>query len=357
MHTFGQMIERGHERVCFHHDAETGLRAIVAIHSTSLGPALGGTRRWHYATEEEAIFDVLRLSEGMSHKAACANLPMGGAKSIILLPERGHPATEAEARAMGRFIDTFNGDYIAAEDVGLNPQFIDWMAAETDHVMGGETVSTGGDPSPFTARGTFNAMKACLRHQGKTPTFSELTVAVQGLGHVGMDLCRILHSEGAKLRVADIDDQRVTEAVDSFGAEAVDVSAILHTKCDILAPCALGAVIGPSEVRRLNADILCGAANNILVDPARDGIALAERDVLYAPDFVANSGGLIWLAGLHLGYSRDELDRRNDEIETTTLEILDAAKDCPSTHHAAIAVAECRYAAGPMTGKEPIHAS
>lgn len=357
MHTFGKMIECGHERVCFHHDEETGLRAIIAVHSTTLGPALGGTRRWHYATEEEAIFDVLRLSEGMSHKAACANLPMGGAKSIIMLPEHGHSATEAEARAMGRFIDTFSGDYIAAEDVGLNPQFIDWMAMETDHVMGGETVSTGGDPSPFTARGTFNAMKACLRHQGKDPVFSQLTVAVQGLGHVGMDLCRILHGEGAQLRVADIHEQRVAKAVDSLGAEAVNVSNIIQTKCDILAPCALGAVIGPDEVKRLNTGILCGAANNILVDPSKESIALAERDILYAPDFVANAGGLIWLAGLHLGYSRDELDRRNDEIETTTLEILDAAQACQSTHHAAIAVAERRYAAGVTTRKESLHAS
>jgi leucine dehydrogenase len=357
VHTFGQMIEHGHERVCFHHDAETGLRAIIAVHSTTLGAALGGTRRWHYATEEEAIFDVLRLSEGMSHKAACANLPMGGAKSIILLPKHGHVATEAEARAMGRFIETFSGDYIAAEDVGLNPQFIDWMAMETNHVMGGETVSTGGDPSPFTARGTFNAMKACLRHQGNEPTFSGLTVAVQGLGHVGMDLCSILNSEGAHLHVADIHEGRVTEATEAFGAKAVDVSNILQAKCDILAPCALGAVIGPDEIRRLNTSILCGAANNILVDPERESIALAERGILYAPDFVANAGGLIWLAGLHLGYDREELDRRNVEIETTTLEILDASTAYQSTHHAAIAVAERRYAAGPMTGKEPIHAS
>ena len=208
MHTFGQMMERGHERVCFHHDEETGLRAIIAIHSTRLGSALGGTRRWHYATEEEALFDVLRLSEGMSYKAACANLPMGGAKSVILTPEPNSPRTEAEARAMGRFIDTFSGDYIAAEDVGIDTQFIDWMSTETDHAMGGETVSTGGDPSPFTAKGTFNGMKACLRFQGKDPDFHGLRVAVQGLGHVGMDLCRILHTAGAELTVADINQSR-----------------------------------------------------------------------------------------------------------------------------------------------------
>lgn len=350
------MIDRGHERVCFHHDAETGLRAIIAIHSTKLGPALGGTRRWHYATEEEAIFDVLRLSEGMSHKAACAGLPMGGAKSVILLPEHGHPATEAEARAMGRFVDTLSGAYIAAEDVGLSPQFIDWMSLETDHAMGGETVSTGGDPSPFTAQGTFNAMKACLRHLDRDPDVAGLTVAVQGLGHVGMDLCRILHSEGASLIVADINETRVAEAVTAFDAEAVDTRHILQTKSDILSPCALGAVIGPDEIGRLQTGIVCGAANNILVDPEREGIALSKNGIVYAPDFVANAGGLIWLAGLHLGYSRDELDRRNDAIEDTTLEILNAATDCPSAHHAAIAVAECRFAEEPTSGKEPMHA-
>ncbi|MCP4839230.1 MAG: Glu/Leu/Phe/Val dehydrogenase [Planctomycetes bacterium] len=356
MHTFGQMMQQGHERVCFHHDAETGLRAIIAIHSTKLGSALGGTRRWHYATEEEALFDVLRLSEGMSCKAACANLPMGGAKSVILTPEPGSPRTEAEARAMGRFIDTFSGDYIAAEDVGIDTQFIDWMSAETNHAMGGETVSTGGDPSPFTAKGTYNGMKACLRFQGKDPDFHGLQVAVQGLGHVGMDLCRILHTAGAELTVTDINPDRVAEAVESFAAEVVDTKAILQAECDILAPCALGAVIGPDEVRRLRAGIVCGASNNILIDPSRDAAAMAEKGVLYAPDFVVNAGGLIWLAGLWLGMNREELDRRNDAIEDTTLEILEEARLLPSPFHAALALAERRFEEGPTRGKETVHA-
>ena len=356
MHTFGQMIDRGHERVCFHHDAKTGLRAIIAIHSTALGPALGGTRRWHYATEEEALFDVLRLSEGMSYKAACANLPMGGAKSIILLPEHGTAATKAEAQAMGRFVDTFAGDYIAAEDVGLNPQFIDWMAGETKHVMGGETVSTGGDPSPFTARGTFNAMRACLRHLRRDGDFTGLHIAVQGLGHVGMDLCRILHTAGASLTVADIDQTRVQAAMTDFGANAADVSTILQTECDMLAPCALGAVLGPDEIKRLRTTVVCGAANNILVDPSRDAMQLSQADILYAPDFVANAGGLIWLAGLHLEFSREELDRRNAEIEETMLEVLESSTDYPSTHHAAMAMADRRFAEGTVGDKEPLHA-
>ncbi len=356
MNTFGQMIDRGHERVCFHHDEETGLRAIIAIHSTRLGSALGGTRRWHYATEEEALFDVLRLSEGMSYKAACANLPMGGAKSVILLPSQHSPRTEGEARAMGRFVNTFSGDYIAAEDVGVDTQFVDWMAMETSHVMGGETVSSGGDPSPFTARGTFNGMRACLRQKHGHADFDGLTVAVQGLGHVGMDLCRILHTAGANLMVADILPDRVTEAVETFGAIAADTDGILGAECDILAPCALGAVIGPKEIRKLRTGIVCGAANNILVDPERDGATLKGNDVLYAPDFVVNAGGLIWLAGLWLGMSREELDRRNELIEDTTMEILESSTSMPSTHHAAVALAKKRFLEGPVSGKETVHA-
>lgn len=355
MDTFGQMTELGHERVCFHHDAESGLRAIIAIHSTKLGPALGGTRRWCYATEEEALYDVMRLSESMSCKAACAGLPMGGAKSVILLPEPHFGATEAEARAMGRFVDTFNGDYIAAEDVGLDPRFIDWMACETNHVMGGETVSHGGDPSPFTAQGTFNSMRACLQHLDREVDFSGLTVAVQGLGHVGMDLCRLLHEAGASLLVADIRDDRVQQAVDAFDATSVDPRSIIETQCDILAPCALGAIIDGNIIPRLKTTIICGAANNILVDPAHDAALLRDCGILYAPDFVANAGGLIWLAGLWLGMSREELDRRNDAIEHTMLDILNDAASHPSTYASAMTQARCRFAS--CDPKEPAHAS
>ena len=177
MSVLEQMSDYGHERVPFHQDPATGLRAIIALHSSALGPSLGGTRRWHYATEADALDDVLRLSQGMTYKSACAGLPMGGAKSVIILPEPGLPTTEAEARAMGRFVDTFVGAYIGAEDVGLDPQFIDWMALETRYVMGGETVSRGGDPSPFTARGVVNGMRAALEHVAGTPSLDGVTVA------------------------------------------------------------------------------------------------------------------------------------------------------------------------------------
>ena len=344
MHTLESMTNMGHERVCFHQDEATGLKAIIAVHSTALGNALGGTRRWHYATEEEGLRDVLRLSQGMSYKSACAGLPMGGAKSVVLLPEPEWDATETEARAMGRFVDTLNGVYIAAEDVGTSTQYIDWMAQESKHVKGGEEVCEGGDPSPWTAIGTFNGMKACLAHCGRGADFGGLTVAIQGMGHVGMVLGELLHEAGASLIVTDISESKVSTAVDRFGATPCSVDDILSVECDVLAPCALGSVLGPDQIATLKTEIVCGAANNILVNPERDATTLAERGVVYGPDFVVNAGGVIHLAGLYLGYDRVDLQDRNDAIEHTTAQILaDAAGG--STYAAAIALAKGRIAA------------
>ncbi len=339
------MTAMEHERICFHQDADSGLKAIIAVHSTKLGNALGGTRRWHYATEHDGLVDVLRLSQSMSYKSACAGLPMGGAKSVILLPEPNWAATETEARAMGRFIHTLDGAYIGAEDVGTSIQYIDWMAKETPHVKGGETVSDGGDPSPWTAKGTFNGMKACLAHAGRDGDFSRLRVAIQGVGHVGMVLGELLHEAGAELIVADIHDASVQEAVSRFGATPCCADDILHAECDVLAPCALGAVLGPAEICALQTDIVCGAANNILVDPDRDAAALAAQGVVYGPDFVVNAGGVIHLSGLYLGFNESALLERNDAIEVTTALILDDAAG-GSTYEAAVALAQSRIAAG-----------
>lgn len=350
MNTFERMIELGHERVAFHHDSATGLRAIIAIHSTRLGNALGGTRRWHYTTEAEALNDVLRLSEGMTYKAACAGLPMGGAKSIILLPKSGMKGTEAEARAMGRFVDTFSGAYIAAEDVGVNPQFCDWMAMETRHVMGGETVSTGGDPSPFTALGVVNGMKACLAHLGMPTDFSGITVAIQGMGMVGFKVARMLSEAGAKVYAAEINQDALNKAVEELGVTPVKSDTELLTMpCDILAPCALGGVIDSQIARQLQCKILCGGANNILDDPDEDAVILKQAGVTYGPDFVVNAGGLIRLAGLYLGMSEKEIDRKVAEIEHTTKQILADAGNHPSSYAAAVALAKQRIEAGSKT--------
>jgi len=346
MGVFSQMNEQGHERVCFHHDEQTGLRAIIAIHCTTLGNALGGTRRWYYQSEEDGLEDVLRLSSGMTYKAACANLPMGGAKSVILLPKPDTEPTEAEGRAMGRFVDKFHGEYIAAEDVGVTPQFVDWMAMETPHVMGGEKVSKGGDPSPFTARGVVNGMKATLAHLGKPTTFQGVKVAIQGLGHVGYNVARIITADGGTVYGADIHDTSVKKARDELGVKPVSVDDILTTECDILAPCALGGVIDGNLVPKLQCSVVCGGANNILDDPDEDALALKQAGILYAPDFVVNAGGLIRLAGLYLGMTEQQINDKIDQIEQTTTQILEKGTALPSAHAAAIEIGRQRIAQG-----------
>lgn len=354
MKLFEQMTSHGHERVCCFHDTETGLRAIVAVHSTVLGNALGGTRRWHYADETDAMQDVLRLSEGMTYKSACAGLPMGGAKSVILRPDKTTAATEAEARAMGRFVDTLDGVYIAAEDVGVNEQFIDWMGCETSHCMGGTAEGHGGDPSPHTARGTFRGMQAALHHVG-IDKFAGLTVAIQGVGSVGRNLARLLHEHGADLLVADINDQAVQYLVESCNAQAVGIDEILTSPCDVLAPCAMGGVLGAQNIPHLQTQIVCGAANNQLVQPTEDGARLRDRDILYAPDFIVNAGGVIHLAGLHLGMEENELSAKIDEIESTTAHILGVAAECGRTpEQVAVELAQHRIAT--ESTEERLHA-
>ena len=346
MHVFEQIVERGHERVCFHHDPVTGLKAIVAIHNTVLGNALGGTRRWYYETENDALWDVLRLSQGMTYKSAGAGLPMGGAKSIIMLPKPGHKATEAEARAMGRFVDTFQGVYIAAEDVGVNTQYVDWMASETKHVMGGEKVSTGGDPSPHTAQGVVNAMKAALKFLGKKADFSGLTIALQGVGNVGYNVARILSAAGARIIAADINKTNLDRTVRDCNATAVTEEQILTAKCDILSPCALGGVVDGHIANQLRCEMLVPGANNVLDDPNEDGVILKSRGILYVPDFIANAGGVIHLAGIYLGYSKQQLAAKIADIEQTSLQVLRDAESGTSTHAAAVALSERRIAEG-----------
>ncbi|HWB20846.1 MAG TPA: Glu/Leu/Phe/Val dehydrogenase dimerization domain-containing protein [Phycisphaerales bacterium] len=346
---FEQIIERGHERICFHHDRKTGLRAIIAIHSTRLGNALGGTRRWYYPTEADALFDVLRLSEGMTFKAAAAGLPMGGAKSVVLLPESGFRSTEAEARAMGRFVDTFSGAYIAAEDVGVDTQYVDWMAMETKHVMGGLKVSHGGDPSPFTAQGVVNAMKAALIHRGRTADFKGVTVAIQGAGNVGRNVARILTAGGATVIMADINQANLDLAVKQSNVQVVPTDKILSTQCDILSPCALGGVITSVNARNLHCKFLIPGANNVLMDPDEDAATLRGMGITYVPDFVANAGGLIHLAGLYLGMTEPQLARKLAEIETTSLEILrDADANSSTTYAAAVRLVHKRLEEGPQ---------
>lgn len=344
---FEAMADRGHERVVFCYDKETGLRAIIAIHNTTLGPALGGTRRLAYDTEADALNDVLRLSEAMTYKAAAGDLPMGGAKSVIWMRSADKPSTELVARAMGRMVDRLGGLYIAAEDVGVNTQFIDWMAQETKHVMGGETLARGGDPAPYTALGVISGMRGGLKHLGRSTSLKGLTIAVQGVGALGYNVCKIAAEEGANLIVFDIAADRVALAVNELGAKAVNSDAeILTAKCDILCPCALGGVVTANNISSLNCDILAPGANNVLGDPDEDATALLGAGIVYCPDFVNNGGGLIQLAGLWCGFSDNELNQRIHNIENVILKILGDAKASGSAHAAALAYARKRLDAG-----------
>ena len=284
----------GHEEVHHFFDADTGLRAIVAIHSTRLGPAVGGCRMWNYADEASAISDVLRLSEGMTWKAAMADLPLGGGKSVIW----GDPTRQkspALFRAFGRAIETFKGRYYTGEDVGTTPADMSEAGKATRFVLGREEHGSSGDPSPFTADGVVMAIEAATAHALAATDLRDLRIAVQGLGNVGMALAERLHRRGADLIVADIDEAKAALAAEKLNAVTVPVGEILFAKCDVLAPCALGAVVNDDTVDELRCSIVAGSANNQLHRPSH-GDRLHEKGILYAPDFVANAGGLINIA-------------------------------------------------------------
>ena len=337
-----QMSVMDHERVVFHQDPESGLRAIIAVHDTTLGSALGGTRRWCYASEADAILDVLRLSEGMTYKAAGADLAMGGAKSVILLDTPGQQPTEEQGRAMGAFVETLGGTYIAAEDVGVTPQFCEWMRTQTEFVMGDH--DHGGDPSPHTSQGAFNAMKASLAHAGRPIDFAGLTIGIQGLGATGFKLAKLIRESGGDVVGTDVNPHAIRMAVDALGIRVLGDDEDLFTlpEIDILAPCALGAVLDERVINELTAPIICGTANNVLANPDRDGQMLKEKGVIYAPDFIANAGGLIHLAGLYLGLSTEELEHKVAQIEETTAIVLKETANHASAYDAAVAFAKHR---------------
>lgn len=315
-----------HEMVAFLRDKESGLRAVIAIHDTRLGPAHGGTRAWHYGSEAAAATDALRLSRGMTLKNAVAGLPLGGGKSVILL-EAGGRATPAMLRAFGRAVDTLGGRYIPAEDVGIGPDDMAEIAAETRHALGvpGPEGAAGADPSPYTALGIFHAMGAALGFATGDASVRGRHVAVQGLGGVGRNLCEYLAEAGARLTVADIDAGRVAAAARSLDAETADPDAIHRVAADVFAPCALGGVLNARTIPELGAGIVCGGANNQLAD-ARAGEALLGRGILYAPDFVVNAGGVIWTSAPITGATPDEVTARIGEIPARLTDILERAR-------------------------------
>ncbi len=325
MPVFEKLVEYRYEQLVFCHDKATGLRAIVAIHDTTLGPALGGCRMYPYATEEEAIVDVLRLARGMTYKAAASGLNLGGGKSVIL----GDPSSDKSEelfRSFGRYLETLGGRYIVAEDVGTSTEDMENIRIETSHVVGVDVTHGGsGDPSPFTALGVLQGMRACVEEVFGTASLEGRTVAVQGLGHVGGSLCSLLDREGANLIVTDVNPKAVEQAVVKFGAKAVGLEEILSAPYDVFAPCALGAVVNDESLPNLRCSIIAGSANNILHEP-RHGEALVERDILYAPDYVINAGGLINVADELEGYNEKRATKRVMRIYDSVKRIIAIAK-------------------------------
>jgi leucine dehydrogenase len=279
----------GYERVVFGTDEDAGYSGIIVIHSTALGPAVGGTRYWSYKTEDDALTDALRLARGMTYKNALAGLPCGGGKSIVMRDEK-NTDREQLFRAHGRMVNTLAGKYVTAEDVGTSPSDMEYILKESSYVAGLQGRS--GDPSPHTARGVFRAMQAAARQQWGSDNLSGKTVAIQGCGHVGYSLAGELARVGAKLVVADVDSAKVKRVVDDQGARAVAPEEIYAVTADVFAPCALGGVLNDQTIPQLKAGLVVGAANNQLLEP-RHGDLLEQRGILYAPDYAANAGGVI----------------------------------------------------------------
>lgn len=311
-----------HETVLIGREPASGYHGIIAIHNTSLGPAVGGTRFWNYTSEEEALTDALRLSHGMTYKNALAGLQLGGGKSIIIGDSKT-PNREALLRAHGRFVDTLKGRYITAEDVGTSPADMEIVRAETQYVAG--LLGGSGDPSPFTARGVFRAIQASAKFLWNRDELAGVTVALQGCGHVGYNLAKLLHEAGAKLIVADVDDNNLSRVVDEFAAEMVQPHEIFGVRADVFAPCALGGVINDRTIPELKVQIVAGAANNQLLEE-RHGAMLQERNILYAPDYVANAGGVLNGCRELFGWKPEDALRKIDEIYDTTLRIFESAQ-------------------------------
>jgi len=339
MEIFEAMQLHEHEQVLFSYEPSCGYRGIIAIHNTMLGPALGGTRFWNYKSDSEAIHDVLRLSRGMTYKAAVAGLNLGGGKSVII----GDPKMrrrEMMFRAHGRFVDSLKGRYITAEDVGTSVEDMSYVQMETEFVTG--VAGGSGDPSPVTAYGTYSGIKACAHEKFGDDSLEGRSIAVQGVGHVGYHLCSYLAAEGAKLWVNDIDEAKVRSVVDEFGATPIGDDEIYGIEADIFAPCALGAVVNDRTISQFRFQVIAGAANNQL-DEERHGDMLAERDILYAPDYVINAGGLINVYGELSGWSPDRAKRKAGEIYETLKQLFEIAKEQGiPTYEAADRLAERR---------------
>jgi leucine dehydrogenase len=336
---FESLTEMGHEQVLFCHDPERNLRAIIAIHDASLGTAMGATRLFPYASEADALKDALRLSRGMTYKAACANIPVGGGKAVII----AHPSEKNEdfLRAYGRFVDNLQGRFITGQDVNLTPEDVNVIRQETPHVVGLSTQSIG--PAPITARGVFLGIKAAVEFQLQTTNLEGLKVAVQGLGNVGSNLCQHLHAQGVKLYVADVSQEKTEFAKRLYDATVVEPEEIYSQDVDVFAPCALGGILNSHTIPQIKASIVAGAANNQLDREHIHSYLLNEMNILYCPDYVINAGGLIDVYNEKIGYDQERVLKQVNGIYHTLLEIFIKAKQQKiTTQQAAKQLAEER---------------
>ena len=341
---FQSMDNKGHEEVVYCNDKGTGLKAIIAIHSTTIGPALGGCRMWNYETERDALNDVLRLSRGMSYKAAIAGLNLGGGKAVIIGDSKKEK-NEILFRSFGRFVQGLAGRYITAEDVGTSVKDMEWVRMETSYVTGiSRALGGSGDPSPVTALGTCSGIKASVKKQLGKDSLQGLKIAVQGLGQVGYYLCKYLHKQGAMLYVTDIHNEPIKRVANEFGAKVIKPNEIYKANVDIYAPCALGSILNDETIPKLKCSIVAGAANNQLKLEDAHAQMLKDRNILYAPDYAINAGGLINVANEIEGYNRERAFKQAEEgIYDTLMTIFDKSeKDNVTTHKAALSVAKKR---------------
>ena len=323
---FGQLSFDDHEQVVFCNDKDTGLKAIIGIHNTVLGPSLGGTRMWKYDTEWEALNDVLRLSRGMTFKSAAAGLNLGGGKAVIIGDAKTEKTPEL-MRKFGEFVHSLGGKYITAEDIGMETADMDTVRDVTPYVTGiSESRGGSGNPSPVTAYGVFMGMKAAAKYQFGTDNLEGKRVLVQGTGHVGGSLVEHLRGEGAEVYITDLNRERLEALSSKFGAKIFEGEDLYSAEVDIYAPCALGATVNDESISKLKAKVIAGAANNQLADEKKNGKMLREKGIVWAPDFLINAGGIINVYGELEGYNKDETMRQTENIFNTTLETLKRAE-------------------------------
>lgn len=340
---FGQLSFDNHEQIVFCNDEDTGLKAIIGIHNTVLGPALGGTRMWQYKTEWEALNDVLRLSRGMTYKAAITGLNLGGGKAVIIGDAKTQK-NDALMRRFGEFVHSLSGTYLTAEDVGMETRDMDVIREVTPYVTGiSEDKGGAGNPSPVTAYGVYMGMKAAAKFKFGTDNLAGKKILVQGIGHVGETLVKYIADEGAQVIMNDINEARLEALSKKYNANVVLGNDIYGLDVDIYAPCAMGATINDATIHQIQAKVIAGAANNQLADEVKHGRLLQEKGIAYAPDFLINAGGIINVYAELEGYGRDEINKKTENIYDTTLDIFALSeKENVTTHRAAFDIAQKR---------------